>query len=199
MAISEVSICNSAIAKIGGQRLVSLDDANERARLFKEQYPKIRDELLVSHPWSFATKRAAPAGVVLPPNSLYEYKFQLPLDCLRVIDVAGKTSVWSTEDGFLLADHPDPVIKYIAQVTDVSKFPPAFSEVLAAKLAADTCYSLVQSVTLRQQLIAEYEKALRLARSYNAQEASSERVYADDWLRARGSYGAWGGFNGDCW
>lgn len=185
MAVSEVSICNSAIAKIGGQRLVSLDDANERARLFKEQYPKLRDELLQAHPWGFATKRAAPAAVVLPPNSLYSYKYQLPLDCLRVLEVEGASAKWATEDGFLIVDYPNPVIKYIAQVTDVSKFPPAFSETLAAKLAADTCYSLVQSVTLRAQLITEYEKALRLARSYNAQESSGERVYADSWLHSR--------------
>lgn len=185
MAVSEVSICNSAIAKIGGQRLVSLDDANERARLFKEQYPKMRDELLYAHPWSFATKRAAPVAVVLPPNSLYPAKFQLPLDCLRVLEVEGWTSRWSTEDGFLIVDHPDPVIKYVAQVTDVSKFSPAFSETLAAKLAAECCYSLVQSVTLRAQLIQEYEKQLRLARSYNAQEASTDRVYADSWLHSR--------------
>lgn len=185
MAVSEVSICNSAIAKIGGQRLVSLDDANERARLFKDQYPKMRDELLYAHPWSFATKRAAPVAVVLPPNSLYEYKFQLPADCLRVLEVEGRTSTWSTEEGFLITDHSDPIIRYVAKITDVSKFSPAFSEVLAAKIAAECCYSLVQSVTLRSQLITEYEKSLRLARSYNAQEASTERVYADNWLYSR--------------
>jgi len=185
MATSEVAICNSAIAKIGGERLVALTDQSVRGRLFNEQYSKIRDELLYAHPWKFAIKRNQPAQIVEAPGSLYESRYQLPADCLRVLSVSDYSDVsWTVENGYLITNQSDPVIYYVAKIIDVSKFTPGFSETLSAKLAADLCYSLVQSVTLRQQLIQEYEKQLRVVRSYNAQEMSPPRVVADNWLRS---------------
>ena len=57
MASSEVAICNSALIKIGAAEITSLSDVNKRAQLCNEQYSKLRDELLRSHPWNFAIAR----------------------------------------------------------------------------------------------------------------------------------------------
>lgn len=186
MATSEVAICNSALVKLGGQRILSLTDNNPLARLLNEQYPKLRDELLYAHPWKFAMKSYAPAEIAKPPGvELPDFRFGLPSDCLRVVGTDGKTDRWYVQDGSVYVDRQQPVIYYIAKITDVAKFTPGFSEVLALKIAADICYSVVQSVTLKAAITQEYENALRVTRSYSAQEGSSPRVYADDWLHSR--------------
>ena len=57
MAVDAEAICNSALIKIGASKIAALSDTNKRAILCNEQYPKLRDDLLRSHPWNFAIKR----------------------------------------------------------------------------------------------------------------------------------------------
>jgi len=58
MAIDDKDICNIALTTLGASTITDLTDDNERARKFNEVYSDIRDDLLYSHPWNFATKRA---------------------------------------------------------------------------------------------------------------------------------------------
>ena len=186
MATSETAICNSALVKIGGKRITSLDDISPLAQTMKEQYDKHREELLYSHPWKFAMKSYAPAEIAKPPGvNTPDFRFGLPLDCLRVVGTDGKTDRWYVQDGSVYVDRTFPVIYYIANITDVSKFTPGFSEVLACKIAADICYQVTQSVSLTDKMTQQYEAKLRQVRSYSAQEGSVPRVYADDWLHSR--------------
>jgi len=57
MATNAEAICNSALLKIGASTIVSLSDSSVEAEACNEQYTKLRDELLRSHPWNFAMKR----------------------------------------------------------------------------------------------------------------------------------------------
>ena len=54
--MSEVSICNSALIKLGASRIASLTEDSKEAKLCYEQYPILRDEVQASHPWNFCTK-----------------------------------------------------------------------------------------------------------------------------------------------
>ncbi len=186
MAVTSTSICNSALAKIGAERIVSLDSDNNRAKLLKEQYEKLRDELLYAHPWNFAIARVQLAGLVSAPLFDFSNQFQLPSDCLRVVgsDIP-KDADWQVEGTVLVCNYDAVQIKYIRQITDTSKFTPAFAEVLACKIAADVCYAITQSTTLQKNLDEKYEKQLRQARSFDAQESVGDRVYADSWLNSR--------------
>lgn len=186
MVTSEVAICNSALAKVGAQRILSLDDNNERAKLLKEQYEKIRDELLYSHPWNFATERASLAPSNVAPKFDWDYQFPLASDVLRVYGTdLPKTEPWTVEGRMFMCNYDTVQIKYIKQVTDVSKYTPGFVEVLALKIAADIAYSITQSATLASTLNDKYEKRLREVRSFDAQEGAGDRVYADSWLNSR--------------
>ena len=186
MAVTDVSICNSALAKLGAERIISLSDTSARAVLMKEQFEKIRDELLYSHPWNFATARAEIAPLVADPLYDFDYQFQLPSDCLRVIGTdIPNAGAWKVEGRILVCNQNAVNIKYIKQVTDASQFTPGFAEVLAAKLAADVCYAITQSATLQDRMDMKYRDQLRQARSFDAQESTGDRVYADTWFNSR--------------
>lgn len=186
MAITDVAICNSALAKIGVERILSLNDNSVAAKICKEQYEKIRDELLYSHPWNFAMARVALAPLVTPPIFGWDHQYQLPADALRVVDSdLCQPAQWHVEGRLFMCNSEAAAIKYIRKVTDASQFTPGFAEVLATKLAADISFSLVQSVQLKATLEDEYERKLRTARSFDAQESMGDRVYANSWLTAR--------------
>lgn len=180
-----VEICNSALIKVGAQRILSLTDANERARVMNEQYQKVRDELLYSHPWNFAIARAALSPVAAPEFG-FSNAFQLPTDCLRVVETdLPKDAKWDIEGSKFVCNYSEVRIKYIKRSTDTSRYSAAFCEALSFRLAADIAYQLTQSTSLADSLWQKAEQRLALARTFDAQESQGDRVYSDTWLNAR--------------
>jgi hypothetical protein len=196
VAISIVDICNSALSKVGGARISSLDDDTKEGRLCKELYPRASDELLRSHPWNFAIARIALAQTVATPNFGYDFQYELPVDCLRVINIAsefadsedlgGSFIGWKIEGRKLLTNEGDINIKYIKDVSDTPYlFDANFTETLAYRLAKDLAYPLAQSNSLADRMSVEYRESLAFARSYDAQEGSSDRIGANEWITSR--------------
>jgi len=172
---------------VGARRITSLNEDSVEARLCLDFYDNVRDEMLRSHPWKFATKRAALVEVANEePAFGFDHYFQLPTDCIRVLKVEGDESLpWTVEGTYLLTDDETATIKYVARITQVGMFDPGFTQALTLKLAYKLSFPLVQSTTLRQSLMVEYNDAIRTARSFNGQEGAGDRVYADDWLNSR--------------
>lgn len=186
MAVDAVAICNGALLKLGANKITSLADGSVEANLCTVRYAPNRDAVLIAHPWKFAQVRATLSTPdVTAPAFDYGNYFTLPNDCLRLLEVGYPGDRWKREGAKLAYDSASVDIIYIAQITDTTKFSPSFDEALMLKLAVDLSYSIVQSITLRDQLMKEYRYELAQARSFSAQEGSSPRVYADCWLNTR--------------
>lgn len=187
MAVSEVAICNSALAKLGADRIVSLNDSSKQAQLCKEQYYKVRDELLRGHLWNFATVRKELTPLPTAPVWGYQNAFQLPTDCIRLVAIEEPDDAWSKEGTQVLYDGDTLNITYISDDIPVSNFDATFSEALATRLAYDISYSIVQSVTLKQELDRQFNIKIREARSFDAQESKGQVVRANLWNTSRRS------------
>ena len=87
LTTTETSICNSALIKIGADRINSMTETNRRAQLCNEQYSKVRDEVLRSHPWNFAITRAEFSQLTTTPSFGYNYEYSIPSDCLRILSL----------------------------------------------------------------------------------------------------------------
>ena len=94
---SKVDICNSALRKLGVERINSLTEDNSRAKVCNDRYDILRDEMLRSHPWKFAIKRTTAAAILAVPLFDWEKQYQLPSDCLRVLRVNDDYTKWSLE------------------------------------------------------------------------------------------------------
>lgn len=142
---TQVGICNEALLRFGSVTILSIDDETREARACKTLWDGARDALIESHPWGFAMKRAALGSpLVDAPAFGFEYAYSLPADCLRVWESEDELTDWAVEDGTFLADIEAPKIRYIAKITDVSKYPPSFCRCLAAALAADLSSKLLE-------------------------------------------------------
>lgn len=204
--ITEVTICNSALIKLGADRISSLNEDNKRAALCKEQYPKNRDDLLLLHPWNFAITRielALVSSEVYDPGFEFEKVFAIPNDVLRILKTNLNLSQsrsamgfstgevrWavetdpSTNAKYLLTNVDAVKIKYIKKVPEAF-FTPTFAEVLALKLAQDISYAINQSASITQLMAQFFEGKFAEARSFDAQEGSVPQVEADEFLLAR--------------
>ncbi len=182
---SDTDICNSALTKVGANRIISLDADTAEGRVCKEQYPKIKKAFLRGHLWNFATKRVQLALSVTEPVFEFSYQYALPVDCLRVVGMEGETSFpWKVEGRYILTDNNEAYIKYICDAAE-GLFDDTAAEALACALAVDICIPLTQSAGLKESLKVDYRDALRAARTFDAQEGAGDRVYADSWLNAR--------------
>lgn len=196
-ATTDVSICNSALIKLGAERINTLNDDNKRARLCKEQYCKVRDDLLRSHKWNFAISRQTLAkSATYTPAFEFESAFPYPANVLRILklDVNVGSQLgerhWKVEidpvnfEKYIVCNEDAIAIEAIYKVPE-SRFDVMFTEVLANKLAADIGYALTNSTTLVNLYFQKAEKQLADARTYDAQEASVPKAEDDDWLAVR--------------
>jgi hypothetical protein len=191
MASSNVAIVNMALTGIGAARILKLSDDTETARKCNAVYESIRDEVLASYPWRFALARQSLSRLADGPEYGYEYAFQIPLNCLRVIssDLDESGYPWTREGDRLVTNQDSMKILYVKRETDANKFTQGFITALAARLEAELCYPITQNGDLAKQKLEIYFKSkLPLAKSLDAQEGRDGKLFVSDaWLDARGS------------
>lgn len=187
MATSEVEICNLALLLAGADRIDSLSDENQRARICNTLYTNEKNNLLYRHPWNFAIRRVELAVLATAPEFGYDYQFQLPTDCLRVIGVDSVEDVnYAIEGTVLVSDEPTMEIKYISTSPTVNTFSHGFCETLSYRLASKVAFALTQNSALADALWKKADDAENYARSFDAQEGrDGAGAVADAWLNSR--------------
>lgn len=190
MAVSDVAICNLALQKLGAARISSLSDASKNARECNAAYEFLRDKELRANRWKFAIKRVTLAPHATTPDFTYTYAFILPSDCLRVLFPARLGLDWKIENhqgspAILTNDGDTLEVRYLARITDPTKFDACFVEALACKLAWHLAEALTQSNTKKEASALEYKMTMAEARRMNAVELGVLKQPVDEWLAAR--------------
>ena len=165
---TEVSICNSALTSVGAEPITSLTDGTKAARICNIIYSSERDALLEEHRWNFAIKRVSLAQEDETPVSGYNYSYALPSDFLAVIDLGDTAGPYVIEEESLLTDDSEVYLQYVAKITEPAKWPETFCVALANRIAKKIAPKLKASISRTEQLQAEYEKSLSLAKSVDA-------------------------------
>lgn len=190
MAVSDVSIANLALQKLGATRITSLTEDSRNARSVNACYEHLRDKELRAHKWNFAIKRTTLAPSATDPDFDYDYAFPLPSDCLRLLPPSRHALDWKIEshDGspaILTNDGDTLEILYVARITDPTQFDECFIEMLACKIADHCCEEITQSNAKQANIREQYRDARREARQMNAFENISDEPPEDPWLAAR--------------
>jgi hypothetical protein len=194
--MSEVSIINLALARIGStRRIVDRSEGTPEARAADAIFDHHRDLLLRAHTWTFATRRVQLALSVRTPSHEWEHQHPLPPDFLRAIIVSGDSTgrqniVYAIGDDendgqVILSDYEDLWLSYVFRVTDTDRMPPDFQEALALSLATTMASSLAQSNALVDQLGLAYREALVAAKSTDGIETYAEQFPEGSWVTAR--------------
>jgi hypothetical protein len=156
--MTDIQICNLALARLGDSRITALTDATAQAQYCSLFYAQTLEELQTEFDWQFCRKLASLTADATAPAFGYARRFAVPSDFLRLIRLNGidedeNFSKWEIVDGFIHTDLAAPAqIEYIASVTDAAKFPAVFVEILSAKLAANLAMPLTGSKELFSQM-----------------------------------------------
>lgn len=190
---SQTEIVNMALHKLGANRVTAITDDSKEARTATDVWGPCRDSVLQDHLWNFATRRATLAQLSSDPDWGYDYQFQLPTDCLRVIEMSDPdyefrvetVKVGAQEYKVLLTDESTAEISYIARIENTGFYSSKFVDALAARLAAEMAFTLTGSTRKEKMALDAYQLILSDARSVDAMEGTPMPVQAEDWLDAR--------------
>jgi hypothetical protein len=192
MALGKVDIINSALSCIGERPTTSIGtDSSERAKVADRRYNEVRNSLLRNHPWNFATRRFKTNAKKTTPVFGFDYAYDLPDGCLRILGTDNESYVWqieSDENGtlVLLTDRSDfPSVQYIYEVTDPTKFDSIFVQAFIYRLGSEFAQDLTGRSELSAKLQGQFLGVLAEARSINASEGTPQKIEADLWLAAR--------------
>jgi hypothetical protein len=178
--MDSTTIANLALAKIGDQSILSLDDPSPEARFAKLFYGPTRDELLRLHQWNWATSMSRLSQVATPPEFSWKFAFALPSDFGRMItfnsyEASEPAALYQIHGKHLLTDEGTASIMYVRKMVDESLFDPLFIECLVLKLAAKLARPLAGSMDIEKQMNAYFEKTLSEARRIDGADGLPKR------------------------
>lgn len=147
---SEVDICNLALARLGDNATVASIDPPEgsaQAEHCARFYAVARDSLLEMHAWKFATRRVLLAKLTVESWD-WAFAYAEPTGALKLLGVLSATASNNDETqpyeaesaangaAIILTNQEDASLRFVARVTDTTKFSPLFVDALAWLLAS---------------------------------------------------------------
>lgn len=194
---SDTDSANVALRLVGQTTITSLTDGTPTADVVNDIFEELRDDLLRSHPWNFATKRVQLARLSTAPVFEFDYAYAHPSDWLRTISVhdndAGHGSVlYRTEQvggqNVIVSSSDAIYLRYVYRITDQNLMSADFRRAFQLALARDLAIPLASSNTMQEVYSREASRVLARARSSDAMGGFPELRPRGSWASSRGGF-----------
>jgi len=183
MRSGNLDIINAALGYLGESPIQGVNEGSAAANYAKAQYDPARRAALREYNWTFALKREHLARLAEGVPGVYQHTYQLPADCLRAIRLIGPNdrvpADKSPVTGFepvggnrIACDSEDPVLEYVADVTDPTLFDDLFVECFSYHLAAKICTQITGDANRAMSYL---QMARQLTREAAAQSGRERR------------------------
>jgi len=179
MALNDVGLCARALIRLGAAPITSFADGTAESEIAGALFAPVRDALLSSYGWTFASGQAALTPLVDAPVADYQKAFALPNDYLRAISAGqagrGRGMHYRIARGALHTDAEEVVLSYIFRPEE-EEFPPYFDMALIARLAAEFCIPITENTSRAEALYRLADIEFARARQIDAQQDSPNRI-----------------------
>lgn len=206
---SYIPIANIALGHLGeDDRIDDPNEASRPARAVKRAWELTRLFVLAEGHFSFAcrtvdlTQRAPDPDW---PIALGRVAYLLPADLVKFIEIVQPDCLDDHGDRYTIEGGPnglellvdplnDPItIRYVRDgldVADPSRWPPAFTEAFAFRLAWQISDELGADKARKDRVLNASERALKLALKENSRTKAPKRQHDGDWVTARRGFGS---------
>lgn len=188
---SRTSIANLALSMVGEDPISNLDnEPSKRGRYCRQFYDTSRRAMLAAAPWREAKKEFQAAAQTTPPLFHYSQAYPVPADYIRMVDLespAGRWELMNVGDVLCIVSNDGAPLDeyYIFDLEDPTLFNPLLTKSIAADIAVNLAWPLARDMSLKEDLKADREAYLVLARTVSGQQASPRIFAGDGILRAR--------------
>lgn len=190
MASTDIDICNSALVLCGAEQINTFEDSTREARICAQLYEMTKNAELQAYPWFFTLAQASLARLVDTPLFDYEYAYQLPVDCLRLIRKDGMQNDYRVFEDKLYSNSSE--VKVIYQIDpDEQDFPDYFTLAVVYKMAMVLATSLLKDPALAQSFQRLYQQQSTMAKQIASSETPTRQLPAHNFVLTaiRGSDG----------
>ncbi len=155
---SETAVANLALQYLGERPIANIGDtADKCANELKRAFPITRQTLLRDNRFSFAEDVVALQRLDDAPALRYDFAYQTPTDCLKCLAINdGEEETqdnWElASEGRLFTDAEAVELRYIKDVSDVTRWDSLFADAMALSLAVRTCKAITGSDTKGEEL-----------------------------------------------
>lgn len=157
MAASTTQIANLALTRIGQKRIESLTEDTTEARWANEFYGIARDYVTELQLWRHAKRTLTLAETTNDRDNDYAYAYERPSACLSFRYILPYTGAFDPRNPIRFECEGDVIYTdeyqargvYLAQETDVTKYPPSFTDAVSWYLA----HLLVQPLRQENRLL----------------------------------------------
>lgn len=179
MALNDVALCSRALIRLGAAPITSFADGTAESEIAGALFAPVRDSLLSSYPWSFATGQISLSRLSHGPIADYQSAFALPNDYLRAISAGGggrgRGLNYRIARGAVHTNAEDVTLTYIFRPEE-EEFPAYFDMALIARLAAEFCIPVTESTSRAEALIRLADLELKKARQIDAQQDTPNKI-----------------------
>jgi hypothetical protein len=179
---TRTQIANNALSYLSAGSIVNLNDDDAKARAISGIFDQAAKEVIRTHRWSCCIGRAKLSKLADDPlqngNFGYSGAFQLPSDCLRILDINGEP--WSEKAEFfdlngrqLLSDLGEIYLRYVRWEDDVSQWDTLLADVVSVKIAMKVARQITTDGISAEDLERLYRRRLEDARTVDAMEVGS--------------------------
>jgi hypothetical protein len=202
---SPTDLANFALGLVAEQRITSLTDDSEPARLCNLHLANTVREVLRGGLWRCARKRAVLTQNAVAPAFGWHYSYPLPPDFLRAVSLNEtepqdiEDTLWEIEGKELLTDENTASLIYISDVTTqtggagYNQLDAMCARAVYTSLAAKLAVALQgQAVNLHQSLLQQAELFIAKANVVNMRDACEplmNRTTGSGWIRQGRSIG----------
>lgn len=178
--MDKLTIINKALLKCGLPLAAAVKDCDWNASLI---YDSCARELLRGFSWGFAQNFVSIAQAGVPAHG-FDHAYQLPADCLRVVDVHCVFDLRSPKARYviqgkrLLTNVAPCYLRYISSSYGCESWPDDFCDALASRIAMEIAPLSGQNMSMTSQLAQLAQLALANAQATDARE-NAERVPLD--------------------
>jgi len=197
--MTKIEICNHALLKIGADTIASLDiNQNDQeavvqsAKFCNLLFNQALEEVLRTYRWNSALKRTILTRLTEAPAFKFKYKYQLPNDCVRVVNVYDEKEAYDdrteyvVEGRTILCDYDKVFLCYVSLVEDVNTLDAFLTQCIIQNLAIKLSVPMQLDQVMQNNLIREYnEVILPQARSVDTLENKYWEMEESDFLLSR--------------
>lgn len=199
---SEVDVCNLALARLGDNATVASIDPPEgsaQAEHCARFYAIARDSLLEMHAWKFATRRVQLAKLTVPSWD-WSFAYAEPTGALKLLGVLSATASNDDEThpyeaesdtngtAIILTNQEGASLRFVARVTDTTKFSPLFVDALAWLLASYLAGPVLKGdagAAMAKACLQSFLLAFSNAKVSDANQRRVRSEHTPDWVAGR--------------
>lgn len=154
MAYSQVNICNIALMDIGAPVIASMTEDSDAAELLNVVWEYARKQCIedIKPAFAMATAQLAQDATyeAAPTDPKYDHRYSKPASCLHIREVvdANDSAItdYKEETDYIYSNTDnsgvDLYVRYIVDITDVTKWSGAFINCMVARLKSMVCRKL---------------------------------------------------------